>query len=294
MWWKGCSLFRFGNDRILLWALRIAAMLSGVLLLLIVVFLVSESIPALRSLGLERFFQDGSWHPADSTSPTFDLRPAILGTLLTSLGAVVFAVPVGVFSAVFSRFYAPPFLGVVFRRIVELLAGIPSVVYGLWGLMVLVPLIAEVQLPGTSLLAGMLILAVMILPTIVLLVDAAFQNVPSEYFQAAAAVGLSRGRTLMGIVFPITWPAMLTASLLSLARALGETMAVLMVCGNVPQIPKSVFDPVRTLTANMALEMGYALGMHRGALFVSGLLLTVLVLALVILAEFWQPERSHV
>lgn len=278
----------------LLWGLRIAAMLSGLVLLLIVVFLVTESIPALRSLGLERFFTDGSWHPADPTTPTFDLRPAIAGTVLTSLGAVGLAVPVGVFSAVFSRFYAPRFLGVVFRRIVELLAGIPSVVFGLWGLMVLVPVIGEVRLPGTSLLAGMLILAMMILPTIVLLVDAAFQNVPGEYFQAAAALGLSRGRTLMGIVFPITWPTILTATLLSLARALGETMAVLMVCGNVPQVPNSVFDPVRTLTANMALEMGYALGIHRGALFVSGLLLTVLVLGLVIVAEVWQPERSHV
>lgn len=286
-------MFRFKNDRFLLWGLRIAALLSGVLLLLIVVFLVGESIPVLRSLELVRFFRDGSWHPADPTSPTFDLRPAIVGTLLTSVGAVVLAVPVGVLSAVFSRFYAPSFLSIIFRRIVELLAGIPSVVYGLWGLMVLVPVIAEVQLPGPSLLAGMLILAVMILPTVLLLVDAAFQNVPEEYFQAAAALGLSRGRTVLGIVFPITWPAMLTATLLSLARALGETMAVLMVCGNVPQIPQSVFDPVRTLTANMALEMGYALGIHRGALFVSGLLLAVLVLGLVILVEVWQPERPH-
>ncbi|MCA9072824.1 MAG: ABC transporter permease subunit, partial [Planctomycetaceae bacterium] len=190
-------MFRFGNDRILLWGLRIAALLSGVLLLLIVVFLVTESIPALRSLGLERFFRDGSWHPADPTSPTFDLRPAICGTLLTSFGAVLLAMPVGVFSAVFSRFYAPRFLGMIFRRIVELLAGIPSVVYGLWGLMVLVPLIGGIQLPGTSLLAGMLILAVMILPTIALLVDAAFQNVPDDYFHAAAALGLSKGGTLM-------------------------------------------------------------------------------------------------
>jgi phosphate transport system permease protein len=287
-------LFRWGNDRALLWGLRGIAATSGVVLLLIAGFLWSESIPALRQLGLARFFSDPSWHPADVEAPTFDLRPAMMGTLLTAGGAIVLAGPLGILAAVFSRFYAPPVVGMIFRRIVELLAGIPSVVYGLWGLTVLVPAIADIKLPGTSLLAGMLILAVMILPTMVLLVDAAFQNVPREYFQAAAALGLSRWGTFAGVVFPITWPAMLTAALLSLARALGETMAVLMVSGNVVQFPSSVFDPIRTLTANMALEMGYALGIHRSALFVSGLLLTALVLGLVILSECLSSERPHV
>jgi len=284
-------LFRSINDRVLHWGLRSAAVLSAVLLLLIVAFLVRESLPAIRTIGFSRFFTDGSWHPADPNSPTFDLRPALVGTLLTAGGAVFLAGPVGVFGAVFSRFYSPSWLGAGFRRVVELLAGIPSVVYGLWGLTVLVPVIADIRLPGTSLAAGILILAIMILPTMTLLVDAAFQNVPDEYFQAAAALGLSRFGTLFGVVFPLVWPAMLTAVLLALARALGETMAVLMVCGNVPQIPSSVFDPVRTLTANIASEMGYALGIHRSALFFSGLLLTIAVLGLVVLAERWQPER---
>lgn len=287
-------MFRSSKDRVLIWSLRTAATLSALVLVLIVVLLVTESLPALKAIGLIRFFTDGSWHPAGLERPTFDLRPAFVGTILTAGGALVLAVPVGIFAAVFSRFYAPRIIGAGFRRIVELLAGIPSVVYGLWGLTVLVPLIAEIRLPGTSLFAGMVILAIMILPTITLLVDAAFENVSGDYLLASAALGMSRFGVIAGVVFPLTWHAMLTATLLSLARALGETMAVLMVCGNVPQFPESLFDPVRTLTANMALEMGYALGVHRSALFVSGLMLTVLVLGLVVIAERFSPERPHV
>ena len=286
-------MFRLRNDRAFVWVLRAAALFSALVLVMIAVFLVGESLPALRAIGPSRFFSDGSWHPAGLDSPTFDLRPAFAGTLLTAGGALILAVPVGILATVFARFYAPRFLGIVFRRIVELLAGIPSVVYGLWGLTVLVPLIADVKLPGTSLLAGIVILAIMVLPTIALLVDAAFQNVSDEYLQASAALGMSKFGTITGVVFPLTWPAMLTASLLALARALGETMAVLMVSGNVAQFPTSLFDPVRTLTANMALEMGYALGIHRSALFVSGLILTVLVLGLVVIAERFAAERPY-
>ncbi len=290
---KGCNLFRFGNNRTLLWGLRVAAAISGVVLLLIVVFLWIESLPALQQLGLNRFLFDGSWYPADPKTPTFDLRFALAGSALAALGAVLIAVPVGVLGAVYSRFYAPRFLGKLFQRIVELLAGIPSVVYGLWGLTVLVPWIGSFHPPGSSLLAGMLILSVMILPTMVLLSEAAFKSVPQAQFQAAASLGLTKETTLLRVVLPITWRSLLTAGLLSLARALGETMAVLMVCGNVAGMPNSVFDPVRTLTANMALEMGYALNLHRSALFVSGLLLTGLVLGLVLLAERFQRGPTH-
>jgi phosphate transport system permease protein len=174
----------------------------------------------------------------------------------------------------------------------ELLAGIPSVVYGLWGLVVLVPLITQVQPPGSSLLAGILIVALMILPTVALLTEASLASLPPAYWRGSAALGLGTWATVQGVCLPAIRSGMLTAVMLATARALGETMAVLMVCGNVVQVPESVFAPVRTLTANIALEMAYALDLHRSALFASGLVLMLVVAGLVVLTDRWidAPE----
>ena len=207
------------------------------------------------------------------------------GTLLTTLGAVALATPLGLLSAIFCRFYAPPAISMVYRRIMELLAGIPSVVYGFWGLIVLVPIIASFAPPGASLLAGILILTLMIVPTIALFADAAIANVPSAYLNGSAALGMSRWGSLWGVILPAARNGIYTGVILATGRAIGETMALLMVCGNVVQVPDSLFAPMRTLTANIALEMAYALGDHRGALFVSGLLLMAMVSVLVALAD---------
>lgn len=246
--------------------------------MLVVAFVVWESIPVLRSVGAVRFFSDPSWHPGEGR---FDLTPMIAATLLVSGGAIVLAGPLGLASALFTRQYAPPFLARVYRRIVELLAGIPSVVYGFWGLVVLVPLIGRLHPPGPSLLAGILILALMILPTVALTADAAIEGVESEHLRAAAALGLTRWTVACRVLLPAARDGIGTGVILALGRAIGETMAVLMVCGNVVQVPGSVFDPVRALTANIALEMAYALGEHRSALFLSGLALLLIVGVLV-------------
>jgi phosphate transport system permease protein len=198
-----------------------------------------------------------------------------------------------VLSAIFSRFYAPEHLRTAYRRLVELLAGIPSVVYGFWGLVVLVPLIGRLQPPGPSLLAGVIILAIMVLPTIALMADAAIENVPEPYLRAAAALGLSRWGTIRGVVLPAARSGLFTGVILETGRAIGETMAILMVCGNVVQTPDSLFDPIRTLTANIALEMAYAVGDHRAALFVTGLVLMAMIVALVIAAEL-TARRAEV
>jgi len=272
--------------------LRLCAGLSAMIVLVIVAFLVRESLPAWRSVGLARFVTDASWHPApDASEGTFNLLPMIVGTLLTTAGAVLLAGPLGIASALFCRYYAPPMLARPYRMMIELLAGIPSVVYGFWGLVVLVPIIAGIAQPGASLLAGILILSLMILPTIALVADAAIGSVPQESLQAAAALGLSRWGTMAGVVLPAARSGLLTAVILATMRALGETMAVLMVCGNVVQLPGSLFAPVRTLTANIALEMAYAMGDHRSALFVSGLLLMGLVALLVAAAEIASRTR---
>lgn len=278
------------RDRFLVWGLRGCAGVAGAIVLLIVVFLVMDAVPALTHIGAARFFTDPSWHPAEGF---YNLTPMLWGTLFAMVGSVLIATPLGILSAVFCHYYAPSTLARPYRRLIELLAGVPSVVYGFWGLVVLVPLIGEIHPPGPSLLAGILILAIMILPTIALTADASLSNVPQQYLRGAAALGLPRWATIRGVVFPAAKSGLFTGVILETGRAIGETMAILMVCGNVVQTPSSIFDPIRTLTANIALEMAYALGDHRAALFVSGLVLMAMIVALAISAEWISRGRIY-
>lgn len=281
---------RSDPDGAVVFVLRGCALVAGLVVLLIAGFLLIEALPAFRQVGVVRFFTDPHWHP---TEGTFNLAPMLVGTLAVTLGAVLLATPVALLSAIFVHFYAPAALAVWYRRLVTLLAGVPSVVYGFWGLVNVVPWIAWLRPPGPSLLAGILILALMILPTIAMLADAALAAVPRAYLQGAAALGLSRWATVRGVALPAARSGLVVAVLLGTGRAMGETMAVLMVCGNVVRMPASLFDPVRTLTANIALEMGYAFGTHRAALFVSGLVLLLLVVLITVLVECCRKESPR-
>jgi phosphate transport system permease protein len=282
--------FRWPTDDLLCWLLRGLAAIAGMVVVFIVAFLFLEALPVLHHVGLLRFFTDPSWHPVEGF---YNLTPMLWGTLFAMTGSVMIATPLGILSAVFCHYYAPPVLARPYRRLIELLAGIPSVVYGFWGLVVLVPLIGEIHPPGPSLLAGILILTIMILPTIALTADASLANVPQHYLRGAAALGLPRWATIRGVVFPAAKSGLFTGVILETGRAIGETMAILMVCGNVVQTPSSIFDPIRTLTANIALEMAYALGDHRAALFVSGLVLMAMIVALAIAAEWISRGRIY-
>lgn len=275
-------------DRIVAGGSWLSALSSAALLILVVVFLCREAGPALQRIGVGSLVSDPGWYPL---SAQFNLMPMVLATWLVALGALLLAAPLGIASALFTRFYAPPVLDVGYRRLVELLAGIPSVVFGLWGLMVLVPLLSQFGGTGQGLLAATIVLGLMILPTIALTSDAALRAVPPEQLRGAAALGLGRWSVARRVALSSARPGIVTGLILALARALGETMAVLMVAGNVVQFPDSILAPVRTLTANMALELGYATADHRAALFISGLLLMVTVGILVALAE-WQSEVS--
>jgi len=288
-WSPGITSSPAHRDQLFRWMLWGCASTAGLILLFIVEFLVWESIPAFQHVGVSQFAFDTTWHPAEQS---FGLVPMMIGTLLATVGALLLGGPLGLCSALFSHWYAPPPLASLYTRFIELLAGIPSVVFGFWGLVVLVPLINQWHPPGASLLSGILILSMMILPTISLLAHASLQQVPLEYLQGATALGLGQWATLRRVVFPSAASGLWTALLLATARALGETMAVLMVCGNVVHIPSSVFDPVRTLTANIALEMAYAVGNHRSALFVSGLTLLVMVSGIV-MAATWAKQTSR-
>ncbi|MBD2361010.1 phosphate ABC transporter permease subunit PstC [Anabaena minutissima FACHB-250] len=278
------------SDIVLLWILRLLGLITGIIVVLITTFLLLEALPILRQVGWLRFASDPSWHPVQEF---YNLMPMLWGSLSVTIGAVLFAAPLGIGSAIFCQYYAPPLIGGLYRQLIELLAGIPSVVYGFWGLVVLVPLIGKFQPPGTSLLAGIAILTLMILPTIALTAEASFSEVPTEYLQGAAALGISRWATISRVVLPAAKSGLLTGLILGTGRAIGETMAVLMVCGNVVQTPTSLFDPVRTLTANIALEMAYATGNHRSALFFSGLLLMVAIAILVAIAEAMSRRNVY-
>lgn len=277
IWSKHSTLSRWSADRWLAPSLGLLATCAALILLLVLAFLVREAWPVLNGADWLRFFADEGWYPLENR---FGLAPMLWATLAAAFGAVLLAAPVGLAGAIFTRFYAPPLVAKLYRIMLALLAGIPSVVYGLWGLTVLVPLIARWQPPGASLLAAIVILALMIVPTIALTSLSALHAVPPSLLHGALALGLTRKGMVLGVAVPAARVGITGGILLAVARALGETMAVLMVAGNVVQNPTGLFEPVRVLTANIALEMAYATGDHRAGLFTSGLLLTFMVLVL--------------
>lgn len=275
-------------DRILIAVLWLSAAVSALVLAAIVVFTVDEALPALRAVGLRALLTDASWHPL---SGAFGMAPMIAATLATSILAVVLATPVALAVALVEQFYFGPRWAIAVRRTVEVLAGVPPVVVGLWGLTVLVPLLAGWRPPGTSLIAATIVLALMLVPTIALFSAIAFERADHELRRAAAAVGLSRQTLVLAVCMPRAAAGIGAGVVLALARAIGETMMVLMVAGNVPGWPSNLFAPVRTLTANMALEMAYADGLHRSALFLSGVFVMIVALALTLAAAWLSEER---
>lgn len=276
-------------DRKLAPLLTLLASGTALILLLVLIFLLREAWPVVGDGGW-RFFTDESWHPLEGD---FGLLPMVWATLAVAFGAIVLAAPLGIASAIFEGFYAPAPLAKCYRMILALLAGIPSVVYGLWGLTVLAPLIARWQPPGVGLFTAILILTLMILPTVALTSGSALRGVPVALLHGASALGMSRKGVIVGVAIPAARSGIIGGVLLATARALGETMAVLMVAGNVAQNPTGLFEPVRVLTANIALEMAYASGDHRAGLFASGLLLTLMVLILAWLAARVTRNTHH-
>lgn len=278
-------MFPHTRDTLLFFTLISLVGISVICLLFIIFYLVSESSIILSEINLRHYFFDDSWHPSENQ---FLLLPMIVGSLFITIGAMFLAIPLGIFTAILCQFYVPNWLSQSLQRIVEILSGIPSVVYGFWGVVVIVPLLATIQAPGTSLLAGVIVLTFIIMPGIVLIANNAFQNVEKMHLHNAIALGLSRYSIIRHIVFPSAQRGLLSGIILQSGRAIGETLAVLMVCGNVVQFPGNIFEPIRTLTSNIALEMAYAMDLHRSALFLSGLILMLVVLTLILLAERFE------
>jgi phosphate ABC transporter permease protein PstC len=270
--------------------LFMAALSSLAVLALIAVFVFIEGTPIIVREGLGSFLFGAKWAP---TKGSFGILPMVVGSIWVTIGALVIAGPVGVACAVFLVEIAPRRVADIVRPAIQLLAGIPSVVYGFIGIVVLVPLVRErLGGPGLSILSAAVILGVMVLPTVISIAQNALEGVPTEYKQGALALGCTHWQTIVLVILPTARTGLITALVLGMGRAVGETMAVIMVVGNAVKLPINPLDPARTLTSNIALEMAYAAGAHREALFATGVVLFVFIMILNTLANV-RPRRRQ-
>ena len=261
--------------------------------LLISIYLIAAGLPAIREIGLVDFLFGKTW-ASTAAEPKFGILPFILTSIYGTAGAILIGVPVGFMTAVFLAKVAPRPLAGLVRPAVDLLAGIPSVVYGFFGLMVVVPMIIQVfGGTGNSLLATILILAAMILPTMVSLSETAVRAVPQAYREGSLALGATHMQTIFRVTLPAAKSGVLNAFVLSLGRAIGETMAVILVAGNRASIPTSILDPVRPMTANIALELSYANGLHAEALYATGVVLLVFIVIINITAHIVLRNKKE-
>lgn len=258
-----------------------AAGISILAVALICVFLFANGVPAIAQIGLPEFLFGTTWRPANDI---YGIFPMIIGSIYVTAGAIVVGVPTGLLCAIFLSRFASGKIAAVLKPGVELLAGIPSVVYGFFGLVLIVPFI-RTNMPGNglSLLAAAVLLGIMILPTIITVAQSALDAVPKKYYEGALALGADHERSVFRVIVPAATSGIMAGVVLGVGRAIGETMAVIMVAGNQPLIPESIFNGVRTMTANIVLEMGYAADLHRGALVATGVVLFVFILLITML-----------
>lgn len=254
-----------------------AACMSIVAVAVICVFLFANGIPTMKEIGVFDFLLGKTWKPGNDI---YGIFPMILGSIYITAGAVVVGVPIGILTAVFMAKFCPRPVYTVLKPATELLAGIPSVVYGFFGLMVMVPLVARVFdiNDGATMLTASLLLGFMILPTIISMSEAAIRAVPDSYYEGALALGASHERSVFFTVVPAAKSGILAGIVLGIGRALGETMAVIMVAGNQPRMPKGLLKGIRSMTSNIVMEMGYATDLHRKALIATGVVLFVFIL----------------
>jgi phosphate transport system permease protein len=277
------------EDKFVQWVLFATGISSILIIILIIAFIFSEGLPAISSVGLFNFLFGMVWDPDNGI---FGVFPMIIGTLLTTLIALLLAIPLSLCCSIFLSEIAPPNMRKLLKPTIQGLAGIPSVIYGFFGLVIIVPFM-RVHFGGTgfSVFSASLILTVMILPTIISISEDALRSVPYEYNEASLALGATQWQTIKNVIFPAALPGIITAIILGMGRAIGETMAVIMVAGNVVQIPGSIFEPVRTLTSNIALEMGYATGLHYNALFATGIILLTVIIVLLLIANYINYKK---
>lgn len=268
----------------------IAACASIAAVALMCVFLFANSIPALIEIGPLNFLLGAQWKPGNDL---YGIFPMIVGSLYVTAGALILGVPVAILTAIFLARFCPTRLYRVLKPAVNLMAGIPSVVYGFFGLVVLVPMVrALFGGNGNSILTASVLLAMMILPTIIGVAESALRAVPSSYYEGSLALGASHERSVFFAVLPAAKSGVMAGVVLGVGRAVGETMAVIMVAGNQPRIPDSILKGVRTLTTNIVMDMGYAVGLHREALIATGAVLFVFILIINLLFSLLKRREG--
>lgn len=275
-------------------AMRIVFMLcacvSIISVILICVFLFSNGIPTMGKIGFTDFLLGKRWKPLEDL---YGILPMIIGSIYVTAGAIIIGVPIGVLCAVFLARFCPKSLYKIFKPAVDLLAGIPSIVYGFFGLVVIVPAMQNLfGGSGKSVLTASVMLGIMILPTIISVSEAAIRAVPESYYEGALALGATHERSIYRTVLPAAKSGITAGVILGIGRAIGEAMAVNMVAGNQAIIPTSIFSGVRTLTSNIVLEMGYAADLHREALIATSVVLFVFILIINLLFSLVKKEKK--
>ena len=266
------------------------AMVMIITIVLLLVFTVIEAIPAFNHTGMYDFIFGLNWNP---DMGEFGIFPMIIGSVLITIISLIISVPLSIFCAIYLEEMAPVKLKNCFKPVIQTLAGIPSVIYGFFGLTLVAPIIRNIfGGSGFSILTASVVLALMILPTIISLSQDAIRSVPNHFREASFGVGSTQWQCIKRIVFPIALPGIITAVILGMGRAVGETLAVLMLAGNVSLIPLSITSPIRTLTSNIALEMGYATGIHYNALFATAVILFIVIMVLMIISIYIQNKYA--
>lgn len=259
--------------------------------IVICVFLFARGVPAIAEIGLKEFLTGKVWRPGNDL---YGILPMILGSIYVTVGALIIGVPIGLLMAVFMAKFCPKWLYKILKPVVNLLAGIPSIVYGLFGLTVVVPFIRDyIDGKGFSILGTSIILGMMILPTIIGVSEAAIRAVPESYYEGALALGATKEASVYRTVVPAAKSGIIAAVTLGIGRAIGETMAVKMIVGNQARIPDSILDGVRTLTSNIVLEMGYATDLHREALIATGVILFVFILIINVVIALTKRKQVN-
>lgn len=267
----------------------LTACISVLSVLLICLFLFSSGIPAIHKIGLGNFLFGMVWRPANNL---FGIFPMIVGSLYVTAGALIVGVPVGVLTAVFMSSFCPEVIYRPLKAAINLMAGIPSVVYGFFGLVVLVPFVRDnIGGFGMGVLTASILLGLMILPTIISVSEAAIRAVPRSYYEGGLALGASHERSIFFAVLPAAKRGILAAVILGVGRAIGETMGVIMVAGNQAVLPDSLTSGVRTMTTNIVMEMGYSSGLHREALIGTAVVLFIFVLIINISFSLLHKEE---
>ncbi len=264
-------------DRTAKYTVTICASVSFVVLGAIAIFTLREGLPAFAEIGLFNFLLGSEWRPGQEL---FGILPMTIGSLLVTAGAMILAIPIGIACAILLAEVAPYRVRQFLRPAVELLVGIPSVVYGLVGMMLIVPMVRQVGGSGFSILAAAVVLMAMVLPTIISISEDSIRAVPTKYKEASLAMGATQWQTIRHVLLPAARSGIVAGIVLGMGRAIGETMAMIMVIGNAVVIPNSLLSAGRTLTGNIAVEIGYAAGIHRNALFATGIVLLLVILIL--------------